>query len=320
MSDLSREQALGIYRMMLVIRRFEERVAVCFADGEIPGFIHLGIGQEAVPAAICALLTKEDMVAGTHRGHGQFLAKGADPRITMAELFGKANGCCRGKGGSMHLCDVSLGIIGTNGIVGASLPIAVGAALAARVRQSSQVAVCFFGDGAANTGAAHEAMNLASLWNLPLIFVCENNLYAEFTPTHLHTKTPSIAERAAGYRMRAESVDGNDVCALVAKARPAIDFARRGGGPTLIEAWTYRWCGHHEGDNTVYRVKGELEYWHTKDPIPRFKNWLVSRHFITADEDDQLNQSVQHEIDAAITFAREGPWPTPESTLADVYA
>lgn len=316
----TREQALGIYRMMLLIRGFEERVAECFAAGEIPGFIHLSTGQEAVPAAVCALLQPADLVGATHRGHGQCLAKGGAPDRLMAELFGRATGCCRGKGGSMHLCDLAHGILGTNGVVGANLPIATGTALAAQVRGTGQVTVAFFGDGAANTGAAHEALNLASVWDLPIVFVCENNLYAEFTPQAVHTRATSIAERATAYRMRGVTVDGNDVAALFAAAARAIDAARAGAGPTLLEAMTYRWRGHHEGDPMAYRAREELEVWRGRDPIPRFRAWLAGRAWLGEAEDARLVADVTAEIDHATEFARSSPWPAPETALEDVYA
>ena len=316
----TREQALGIYRMMLRIRAFEERVAECFAAGEIPGFIHLSTGQEAVPAAVCALLEPDDLVGATHRGHGQCLAKGATPDSLMAELFGRATGCCRGKGGSMHLCDLARGVLGTNGVVGANLPIAVGTALAARVRGSRQVTVAFFGDGAANTGAAHEALNLASVWDLPIVFVCENNLYAEFTPQAVHTRATSIAARASAYGMRGVTVDGNDVAALVAAAAPAIEAARHGAGPTLLEAMTYRWRGHHEGDAMTYRARGELEAWRARDPIPRHRAWLLARGWLDESEDTRIVAGAQAEIDRATEHARQSPWPAPEAALEDVYA
>jgi pyruvate dehydrogenase E1 component alpha subunit len=314
------EQARSIYRMMHLIRKFEERVAECFAAGEIPGFIHLAVGQEAVPATVCHLLRADDLVGATHRGHGQVLAKGAEPHRVMAELFGRATGYCRGKGGSMHLCDMSRGILGTNGVVGANLPIGVGTALASQIRGSRQVTACFFGDGAANTGAAHEALNLASVWELPVVFVCENNLYAEFTPIAVHTKATSIAERASAYRMRGATVDGNDVPALFAAAATAIDLARNGAGPTLLEAMTYRWRGHHEGDAMSYRSKDEMAAWRDKDAIPRFRAWCVQRGVVTAAEDERLVAEVGAEVERATEFARRSPWPAPEAALEDVYA
>ena len=316
----TREQAVRIYRMMHLIRQFEERVAECFARGEIPGFIHLCVGQEAVPATVCSLLNEDDLIAATHRGHGQCLAKGAEVDRVMAELFGRKTGTCKGKGGSMHLCHMAQGILGTNGVVGANLPIGVGAALAAQVRGTGQVAVCFFGDGAANTGAAHEALNLASVWVLPAVFVCENNGYAEFTAQTVHTKATSIAERAAAYGMTGVTVDGNDALALFGAAAGAIERARSGGGPSLVEALTYRTRGHHEGDATAYRTKAELEAWRAKDPIPRLRAWLLGQRFLTEADDQRLVEEVQAAVEAATAFARESPLPAPEDALEDVYA
>ena len=320
MREPTRDEAIRIYRTMQLIRRFEERVAECFAAAEIPGFIHLAVGQECVPATVCALLRPDDFVGATHRGHGQVLAKGAEPKRVMAELFGRATGYCRGKGGSMHVCAIDLGILGTNGVVGANLPIAVGTALAAQVRATRQVTVCFFGDGAANTGAAHEALNLAAVWDLPIVFVCENNLYAEFTPQAVHTKGTSIAARAAAYGMRGVRVDGNDVPALFDAAAEAIDLARTGAGPTLLEAMTYRWRGHHEGDAMAYRTKDELETWRAKDAIPRFRAWLLERAMLTADDDTRLVSGVAAEVDDATELPRRSPWPAPEAALEDVHA
>jgi TPP-dependent pyruvate/acetoin dehydrogenase alpha subunit len=316
----AREQALAIYRTMLLIRCFEERVAECFAAGEIPGLIHLSTGQEAVAATVGALLRPDDLVSATHRGHGQCLAKGAEPARVMAELFGRATGCCRGKGGSMHLCDLARGVLGTNGVVGANLPIAVGTALAARLRGTGQVTVAFFGDGAANTGAAHEALNLAAVWSLPVVFVCENNLYAEFTPQAVHTRVPRIAARAAAYGIPGVTVDGNDVPALFGAAAAAVHAARAGAGPTLLEAMTYRHRGHHEGDPMGYRPREELEVWRARDPIRRFRGWLAERGWLGEEDGARLVAEVQAEVDRATEFARRSPWPEAGAALEDVYA
>jgi TPP-dependent pyruvate/acetoin dehydrogenase alpha subunit len=319
-TTLSRAQAIAIYRTMVLIRRFEERVAACFAGNEIPGFIHLSVGQEAIPAAVCEALAPGDLVAATHRGHGHCLAKGADPGRLMAELFGRATGTCRGKGGSMHLCDLPRGILGTNGVVGASLPIAVGTALAAQVRETGQVTVAFFGDGAINTGAAHEALNLASLWDLPVVFVCENNQYAEFTPLSAHTKVTAIAARAASYGMPGAAVDGNDAVAVHDVTVGAVARARAGGGPTLLEAVTYRQRGHHEGDAMAYRPPGEAESWRARDPIVGLRAWLDARGWLDDAEATRIEGEVQAEVDAATDFARRSPWPEPTAALEDVYA
>ena len=315
-----RDEAVAIYRRMLVIRKFEERAAQCFAAGEIPGFIHLCIGQEASAVGVCAPLRPEDLVASNHRGHGHCLAKGADPGLLMAELFGRLTGYCRGKGGSMHLCHVPLGILGTNGVVGAGIPIAVGTALASRLRGTGQVTVAFFGDGAANTGAAHEALNLASVWGLPVLFVCENNMYAEFTPQATHSKVASIAARAPAYGLPGVVVDGNDVLAVRAAALEAIERARRGDGPTLLETLTYRLRGHHEGDPMTYRTKEELEQWRARAPIALFRAWLLGQGHLDEGGDRALVAEVESTIEAATEFARQSPWPAPEQALDDVYA
>jgi TPP-dependent pyruvate/acetoin dehydrogenase alpha subunit len=319
-TEPGRQTARAMFRMMHLIRQFEERVAECFANSEIPGFIHLSVGQEAVPAAVCARLRPDDLIAATHRGHGQCLAKGAEPSRMMAELFGRRTGYCRGKGGSMHLCDMSRGILGTNGVVGASLPIAVGTALAAQIRSSRQVTVAFFGDGAASTGAAHEALNLASVWDLPVVFVCENNLYAEFTPRSVHSKVAAVADRAGGYGMPGVTVDGNDAVAVYATAGEAIERARAGAGPMLIEALTYRYRGHHEGDPMHYRSREELDAWRARDPLPRLGAWLRDRGWLDEAEEAEVVQEVRREVDTATEFARQSPWPATEDGLEDVLA
>jgi TPP-dependent pyruvate/acetoin dehydrogenase alpha subunit len=316
----TREEGIAIYRTMHRIREFELQVSRCFAAAEIPGFIHVGVGEEAIAATVGTILEPADFVSATHRGHGHCLAKGADAGRMMAELFGRATGHCGGRGGSMHLCDMPNGVLGTNGIVGGNLPIAVGTALASKVRRTRQVTVAFFGDGAANEGAVHEAFNLACVWDLPVVFVCENNLYAALTPQSVHTKGTAIAERAAGYAMRGVRVDGNDVLAVFVAASTAIDSARAGEGPTLIEAMTYRWHGHHEGDRMAYRTKDEMNAWREKDPIPRFRAWLQARDYLGPAEDARLVADVKAEIDAATEFARQSPWPAPEAALEDVYA
>lgn len=313
-------QGLAMYRTMLLIRTFEERVAECFAAGEIPGFIHLSVGQEAVPAGVCATLVEKDLVSATHRGHGQVLAKGADPGRVMAELFGRDTGYCHGRGGSMHVADMSHGVLGTNGIVGAAMPIAVGTALASRLLGRGQVTISFFGDGAANTGAFHEALNLASVWRLPVVFVCENNLYAEFTAQSTHTRSTSIAGRAPAYAMPGVVVDGNDVEAVYSTTAAAVANARDSGGPTLIEALTYRWRGHHEGDTMRYRPADELPAWREKDPIARYRSVLADRGWLDADAARAIENEVRDTVDRATEFARTSPYPD-VATLADnVYA
>ena len=251
---------------MLLIRGFEERVAALYRDGEVPGFVHLSIGQEATAVGACWPLHPADVITSTHRGHGHCLAKGLDPLGMFAELMGKDRGTNRGRGGSMHIADPKLGIFGANGIVAAGLPIAVGAATAAQLRADGSVAVAFFGDGAAAQGAFHEAMNLAAVWQLPVIFFCENNGYAEFSPASTQ-QAASLEQRAAGYGIGYVAVDGNDVVATASAMADAVVAARAGGGPTVVEAATYRWHGHYEGDPQRYRSSEEVQAWEARDPL-----------------------------------------------------
>ena len=258
---------LDLHRRMSLIRSFEDRVGRLYRDAEIPGFIHTSLGQEAVAVGVCAALRRDDHLVTTHRGHGHVLAKGADPDAAMAELFGKATGLCKGKGGSMHIADARLGILGANAIVGASLPLATGAALSSKVLGRDTVAVAFFGDGAVNQGAYHESLNLAAIWSLPVVFVCENNRYAEFTDSSEMTRRESVVETAGAYRIEAVQVDGNDVEAVHSAARDAVARCRAGEGPVLLEALTYRWHGHYEGDPQVYKPSEEVAAWMARDPL-----------------------------------------------------
>ena len=259
-----------LHARMARIRAFETRVTELYRDGEIPGFVHTSLGQEGVAVGICAALRDDDYLATTHRGHGHCLAKGADLDGMMAELFAKVTGLCRGKGGSMHVADPARGILGANAIVGASLPLAVGAALSSKLRKQGRVAVAFFGEGAVNQGAFHEAVNLAAIWELPVLFACENNVYAEFTDSRRMTRVPSVAERAkAGYGVESAIVDGNDVVAVQSVARDAVEQCRSGRGPFLIEAETYRWQGHYEGDAQPYKPEGEIDTLEGEGPAAR---------------------------------------------------
>src|SRR2546422_5817686 len=274
-AQLSREELLTIMRRLLLIRNFEEKVRELFAQGKLPGFVHVSVGEEAVPVGICSSLRSDDYISSTHRGHGHCIAKGVEVKLMMAELYGKKTGSSKGKGGSMHIFDNRVGMLGANGIVGAGAPLAVGAALSSKMRKTDQVAVCFFGDGSANQGAIHEAMNLASIWKLPAIFVCENNMYAQYTRHDYDTAVVDIALRAKGYGMPGVTVDGMDVMAVRGAAMTAVDVARVGGGPTLIEAKTYRYYGHNEGDPQVYRTEREIEEWRKVDPIVRLRTKLI---------------------------------------------
>jgi TPP-dependent pyruvate/acetoin dehydrogenase alpha subunit len=317
---LTPELAERLYRGMVLIREFETRVQELFSAGELPGFVHLYIGQEAIAVGACADLRPDDYITSTHRGHGHLLAKGGDPRRMMAELYGKATGYCKGKGGSMHIADPSLGILGANGLVADGLPIAVGAGFSAKTRGTDQVAIAFFGDGASNEGAFHEALNLAAAYQLPVLFVCENNLYAVSTRLTRVTRSASIADRAAGYGMPGMTIDGNDILAVYRACSAAIRQARAGEGPTLIECKTYRQRAHFEGEVDLYRPSSEVEEWKTRDPIERFRQYILSHALLPADKLDVISLAIRQEIDRAVEFARQSPLPRPEDALMDVYA
>ena len=310
------EQLARMYDTMRLIRRFEERVNDLYLQGKIPSTLHLYIGQEAVATGVCANLRQDDYVLSTHRPHGHSLAKGVAPREILAELFGKVTGCCRAKGGSMHVGDMRLGVFPAVAIVGGNVPIASGAALAAKMRGDGGVAVSFAGDGAANEGAWHEGLNIAAIWDLPVIFVCENNLYAASTPFSLTFKVENVADRAAAYGMPGVVVDGNDVLAVYRAARTAIDRARQGGGPTLIECKTYRNCGHSRSDPRTYRTREEEAEWKERDPIPRFREWLLGQGICTVEQLDSIDQAVEQTFDEALEFAESSPEPE----LADLYS
>jgi pyruvate dehydrogenase E1 component alpha subunit len=315
------EQALAIYRSMLRIRAFEEKASELFLAGRLPGFLHTYIGQEAVAAGVCVHLAKEDAITSTHRGHGHAVAKGARLDLMMAELFARKTGYCKGKGGSMHIADLDLGILGANGIVGAGIPIAVGAALSARMQGRRTVTVAFFGDGASNTGAFHEGLNLGAVWNLPVVFVCENNQYAESTPREVHQKVKDIASRAVAYEMPGVVVDGMDALAVFAGAGEAVRRAREGGGPTLLEAKTYRFMGHYVGDpGTSYRETAEVERWKQRDPIHLLHQLLVEERRVPAATLAAIEAEVAREIAEAVTFAEQSPEPDPEDALLDIFA
>lgn len=317
--SLTNEQMLDMHRNMIKIRMFEQRVADFFAAGKIPGFVHLYVGEEAVATGVCATLRDADYITSTHRGHGHLISKGGDIKLMFAELFGKRTGYCKGKGGSMHIADIDLGILGANGIVGGGPPLATGAALAAQYRGTDSVAACFFGDGAANQGTTHEAMNLATCWKLPIVFVNENNLYGISSCTVNSMCVADVADRAAAYDMPGVVVDGNDVMAVYEAASEAVKRARGGEGPTLIECKTYRHRGHFEGDPDVYRRKDELEEWKAKDPIPRFEKKLLEMQVLTQEKIQEIKSSIEKELDEAIRFAEESPLPDPSEVLDDVY-
>jgi len=310
-AELDRSELLRMYEQMVLLRRFELTAQERCRAGEI-GFLHLYVGEEATAVGVCAHLAHTDWVTSTHRGHGHALAKGMPARDLMAELFGKATGCCAGRGGSMHLYDAKVGLFGTNGIVCGGNPSAVGAALSARNRKSGQVAVAFFGDGGSNLGSFHEPMNFAGIQNAPVVFVCENNLYATATPLKIATLNTDIASKAAAHGIPGVAVDGNDVLAVWQATKEAVDRARAGQGPTLIEARTYRTVGHHEGDSVVgvYRTQAEVDEWKKRDPIPAFRSRLIEEFKVaTAAELDAIDAKVQKEMVEAVEFARASPLP-----------
>jgi TPP-dependent pyruvate/acetoin dehydrogenase alpha subunit len=292
---------------MLLIRQFELHVDALFAAGELRGTSHLAVGEEATAVGASAALRPDDYVTSNHRGHGHFLARGGDPRRMMAELFGKATGYSAGRGGTQHMADFSIGFLGMNGITGGMMAVATGAAFSARYRNSGQVALAFFGDGASNQGVFHESLNMASIWKLPVIYLCENNLYAMSSPACAMVSVRDIADRAAGYGMPGVVVDGNDVHAVRDAVAEAAARARRGEGPTLLEAKTYRQTGHSRGDLCVYRTRGEEAAWRENDPIPLFADRLLAGGTLTAEDYAQLQADVQAEIEAADAFARESP-------------
>lgn len=321
MSPSPNEQ-LEMFRKMARIRRFEEKLATLFKRGRLPGFVHLYIGEEAVAVGMCAALRDDDRITSTHRGHGHVIAKGAEVDRMMAELLGKVDGYCRGKGGSMHIVDFGLGIMGTNGIVGGGIPIATGSAWGDQQLGRDNVTVAFFGDGAANQGVFLEAMNLAAIWKLPVIFCCENNGYTEWTPTEKLT-AGRIADRGRALDIPGEQVDGNDVLAVHAVAERAVARARAGEGPTLIEALTYRWHGHNEGEEAFsgeYRTPEEVLAWKGKDPLVAFTKHLVSEGIAEESVLERIDAEEVAAIEAALTFAENSPLPDPAEALEHLFA
>jgi TPP-dependent pyruvate/acetoin dehydrogenase alpha subunit len=316
--NLDKEKLQNMYRDMWRIRKFEYAVAECVNRGLVSG-PHLYVGEEAIAVGVCAALRKEDYITSTHRGHGHCIAKGGEMKPMLAELLAKETGYCKGKGGSMHIADVSLGILGANGIVGGGFPIAAGAALGALVLKKDWVAVGFFGDAATNTGSFHEALNLASVWKLPVVYVCENNCFGMFTPACDSTSVDDISIRAKSYNMPGITVDGNDILAVYEAAKEAIDRARSGKGPSLIECKTSRQLGHYQGDTQRYRDPDDVKRTEKNDPIPRFRSFLVSSGALTETLADEIEAGVQKEADEAIQFAVDSPEPDMSELTKDVY-
>ncbi|HSD51923.1 MAG TPA: thiamine pyrophosphate-dependent dehydrogenase E1 component subunit alpha [Candidatus Methylomirabilis sp.] len=305
---------------MIRIRAFEERVRDLFAAGRLPGFVHLSIGQEGVAAGACGALRSDDYVLSTHRGHGHMVAKGADTARMMAELYAKRTGSCKGKGGSMHIADASVGVLGANGVVAGGLTIAAGAGLSIKQRRSGQVCLCFFGDGAANRGPFHEALNLAVIWKLPVVFLCENNGWASSTPHRYACAVSDMARRATGYDLQGITVDGMDVLEVHRTVQEAVDRARAGGGPAFLEAKVVRWQGHYEGDPQGYRERNEIADGKARDPIERLRATLVAEGKLTPEQFAEMQQSARAEMDRAVAFAESSPLPAPEEALEDLYA
>ena len=317
---MERSLALDLYRQMILIRKFEEKLYDLFLTRIMPGTMHQYNGQEAVAAGVCAHLEPDDYVTSTHRGHGHCVAKGADLKAVMAEMFAKTTGCCRGAGGSMHIADFNVGMLGANGIVAGGIPIAVGAAWSCQYKNNEKVSVAFFGDGAVNEGAFHEAVNLAAVWRLPALFVCENNLYGFSTHYKRTMLLDDIAQRALGYGIAGEAVDGMDVMAVYDAAGRAVERARAGEGPTLLECKTYRYRGHSRMENPTYRTKEELEEWKKKDPIDRHNQWMKSELGVEEDEREAIHAQVDREIEEAVRFAEESPDPNPFDYKTYLYA
>jgi pyruvate dehydrogenase E1 component alpha subunit len=319
--QLSREQLLEVYARMRTIRAFEERLEELVKAGKLGGFLHLYAGEEAVAVGVCSHLGTSDIVTSTHRGHGHCIAKGVDLKGMMAELFGRATGVCKGKGGSMHIADMDLGMLGANGIVGAGIPLATGAALTAKLKKTGNVAVCFFGDGASNQGQFHESLNMASNWQLPAVYVVENNGFGEFTPTDYVVPVKDIAERARSYAMRSDIADGMDFFDVYERAGEAIDRARRGEGPTLLECKTYRFMGHFVGDPLVYRPKEEAEDWiQNRDPLQIFESKAAEAGLLDGDALREVDGEVLRLLDLAVSEAESAPLPDLSTILTDVYA
>ena len=323
-AQIPSETVLDIYTRILRIRRFEEQVGKLFSQGQLPGFVHLYIGEEAVGAGVCAALRDDDYIVSTHRGHGHVIAKGGDFNRMMAELFGKATGYCKGKGGSMHIADFEIGMLGACGIVGGGLPVAVGAGLSAYYRGSDQVAVTFFGDGAANEGSFHESLNLASALKLPVLFVCENNQYGEFTPAHKAMNIRDIALRAQGYGIPGVIADGCDAFAMYNVAAEAVARARRGEGPTLIEAKTHRRGGHAEGEEAFlagqqYRSAEEKAEALQKDPLLRLHEYVIRNQLVAVETLETLDQEITQAVVEAVAYARSSPDPDVTILYADAW-
>jgi len=317
---LNKARKRELLRQMYTIRAFEEMAEQLYAMGKIHGTMHLSIGMEASAVGAIAALRPDDLILSTHRGHGHCIAKGADLNLMMAEFMGKENGYCRGRGGSMHIADVAGGNLGANGVVGGGIATAMGVALGLKMQKRDQIVLCFFGDGAANLGTFNESLNMAAIWSLPVVYVCENNQYAVSFSVKKAFAIEHISDRAAGYGMPGVTVDGNDVVAVYEEVSQAVKRARKGEGPSLIENVTYRWRGHSKSDVNRYRTKEEIEAWKQKCPIQRFRALLIEEGMLTEEEADQIQQEASAAIDEAVEFAEASPEPTLETIEEGVYA
>ena len=318
---LDKQTLIDLYTTMLTIRRFEERVAVEFYTGDLFGFVHSYIGQEAIATGVCQHLSKEDRIVSHHRGHGHCIAKGADMKRMMAEIYGKKTGYCKGKGGSMHIADFSIGMLGADGIVGAGLPIATGAAVAAQLEGEGKIAAVFFGDGACQEGEFHEALNLAAIWKLPLLFVCENNHYAVNAPATYSLAAKNITRMPEAYHIANQAIHGNDVEAVYRAAEEAVDMLRRGEGPYFLECETYRWHKHFLSDALEdLRPREEIEAWAKKCPVAAFEARLLGQNILTRLDIESTNERILSQVEEAHRYAIESPYPQPEDALEDVYS
>jgi len=318
--NVKKEEAAKLLRQMYQIRFFEDKIMELLGQNMIDGGSHLYAGEEAVAVGSCAGIRPDDWIASTHRGHGHAIAKGGQISELMAEIFGKVTGCCKGKGGSLHLCDPNTGNLGATGIVGANIPIAVGAALALKKDKKDSVVLCYFGDGAINQGVFHESMNMAAVWKLPVVFICENNLYGMSGAVSRVTTTNDLYTRSSAYGVPGEAVDGMDVLAVKEIVMKYAERARKGEGPSLIECKTYRYYGHSRSDPRAYRTKDEEKEWQGKDPIPKFRAKVIPAGIMSEAECDDVRAEVKQEIEDAVRFAINSPWPKPEEVMEDLFA
>lgn len=321
MEKLSKEQLLKMYKQVQEIRQFDDKVKQLVSKGKVPGMTHFSVGEEASSVGAMAALNSDDIITSNHRGHGQAIAKGIDLNAMMAEILGKYTGICKGKGGSMHIADVESGNLGANGIVGGGHGLAVGAALTQQMKKTGKIVVCFFGDGATNEGSFHEAMNMASIWKLPVIFYCLNNGYGISANIHKMVNVEHLYERAAAYGMPFKYIeDGNDAVSVYNTFKEAVDYVREGNGPIFVESITYRWYGHSSSDPGKYRTREEVEEWKKKDPILKLANYIVGNKIATEEELKNIELEVKNMVDAAVKFAEESPLPPLETAFEDIYA